>query len=211
MPWSLILPFLKSLLERVLDDPVARREAQQQLAELDLRVREAEAQAEAAREQAFADFIAATQPSASRVYVLFNSLIALVRPAMAVFVLVSLVVYTEKWKEILTTLASAGIWGAIGISPLLVWVLGRDGLRLVFGAMGVLKGGGVPPEAVPPGIPSAAPATPPVAPRPPVTVAPRRTQPSAPAPKPRPGAPSRLADPSPPEIDLDARPWEGPQ
>lgn len=174
---GLFFPILKDIIARVIPDPAQRLELQKQMAEAEAQAREAEAKAEEARANEFAAFIAATQPSADRVYVWMNTLIAAVRPAMAVFVLISLVVYTEKWQAILSTLAGAGIWGAIGISPLLVWVLGRDGLRMVFGAIATWKGGVVPPEVLPPGLrapadsgtPPRLPIAPKPAPRPVVT------------------------------------------
>lgn len=193
------LPFIKPVLDILLKrlDPATQIEAQRAILEMELQVRQAEAQAEAARAKEFADFIAATQPSSERVYVWVNSLIALVRPAMAVFTLVGLIAWTEKWKEILTVLSASGIWGAIGISPLLVWVLGRDGLRMVLGAIAAVRGGQIPPEVLPSGIPTPAPRPIPAlpAPKPPVIAAP--AQPPFKVQPPRPVSPPIPVTPAP--------------
>lgn len=157
MPWTLILPFIQQLIGKFIADPQERAKQEQALQELAIKAKEAEARAEEAREKAFADFIAATQPSADRVYVWANTAIALVRPSLAVFTAVTLIFYTQKWLEILRVLKDAGIWGAVGISPLLVWVLGRDGLRMVLGVVGTVRNGKVPDEVLPPGLPASAP------------------------------------------------------
>lgn len=157
MPWTLILPFLQNLVGKFIADPQERAKQELALQELALKVKEAEAQMEAAREKSFADFIAATQPSADRVWVAANTLIALVRPALAVFTAVTLIFWTDRWLEILRVLKDAGVWGAVGISPLLVWVLGRDGLRMVLGVVSAVRNGKVPDEVLPPGLPVIAP------------------------------------------------------
>ncbi|MGI0013785.1 MAG: hypothetical protein ACREBU_10135 [Nitrososphaera sp.] len=154
MPWALILPFLQNLIGKFIQDPTERAKQEQALQELALKAKEAEARMEEAREESFARFIASTQPTSDNLYRWANTLIALVRPTLAVFTAVSLIAYTQKWLEILTVLKEAGIWGAIGISPLLVWVLGRDGLRMVLGVVGTIKNGGaIPDGALPEGIP----------------------------------------------------------
>lgn len=150
---EIFLPILKDLIGRLLPDPAQRLEAEKALATAAAQAREAEAQMEGARAKEFADFIAATQPSPDRVYVWANTLIALVRPALAVFTAVSLIVYTDRWLNILNVLKGAGIWGAVGISPLLVWVLGRDGLRMILGVVATARGTSIPAGVLPPGLP----------------------------------------------------------
>lgn len=151
---ELIVPFLGKLLDRLLPNPKDKAEAQALLLDLELKAKEAEARMEEARERSFADFIAATQPKSEHIHLWAATAIALVRPALAVFTAVTVFTNTEKWVWFLETLGKTGIWGAIGLSPLLVWVLGRDGLRLVLGAISTARNGGhIPPEVLPPGLP----------------------------------------------------------
>jgi len=147
VPWyvPLLLDLLKGL--GILKDPEQELKAKQLLAEL-------EARAEAARAEEFAAFIAATQPTADRVYIWANTLIALVRPALCVFAVVSPIVWTDRWVAFLRMLADAGIWGAIALVPAWAWILGRDGVRMILGLVSGLKGVPIPTTAAPPGIPA---------------------------------------------------------
>jgi hypothetical protein len=146
------IDLLKSL--GILKDPEQELKARQILAEL-------EAKAEAARAEEFAAFVAATQPASSNVYVWANTLIALVRPALCVFTVVSPIIWTDRWIAFLRMLADTGIWGAIALVPAWAWILGRDGVRMILGLVAGMKGTALPASVLPPSIPSASPAPPP--------------------------------------------------
>jgi hypothetical protein len=163
MPWYIepLLELLRGL--GILKDPEQELKAKELLAQL-------EAQAEAARAAEFAQFMAATQPHADRVYIWANTLIAFVRPALAVFAVVSPIVWTDRWVALLRQLADAGVWGAVALVPAWAWILGRDGVRMVLALVAGARGVPVPPAAAPPGVPAApvavpqgAPAAPPPA------------------------------------------------
>jgi hypothetical protein len=85
---------------------------------------------------------------------LANVFIALVRPGLAVFSLLSIVFWTDRWVAVLKVLADAGVWGAIALIPLWEFVIGRDGLRVVLGAIVSWRTGKAPAEALPPGVPT---------------------------------------------------------
>lgn len=89
-------------------------------------------------------------------YGLANVFISLVRPGMAVYVGVMTVGHWQQVREILGALAASGIWGAIWLAPLWVWVLGRDITRTLIGTVVSWRTGKVPLEALPPGIPAPA-------------------------------------------------------
>lgn len=158
--WQLLIPFAKDLIERLVASPAEKLEAQKALAELELRAREFEAKTEAAREDAFARLMESTQPKSDRVYVWANTLIALVRPTLAVFAVISPIIWIEQWKTFLNALEGAGIWGAIALVPVWAWVLGRDGVRMILGIVAGRRGKGdvdvdALREALPPGLPPA--------------------------------------------------------
>jgi hypothetical protein len=185
MPWW-IEPLLRVLQGLgVVRDPEQEMEAKRLLLEM-------EARAEAARAEEFARFMAATQPTADRVYVWANTAIALVRPALCVFAVVSPIVWTDRWTAFLNVLANAGVWGAIALVPVWAWVLGRDGVRLLLGLTAGFRGVAIPPEVLPPGIPSgqsdvlSRPVRPPSPPPPP---SPRPAPPFGPPPPPPPPSP----------------------
>ena len=142
---KLFFPILKRITDKLFPDPQEQAEIQKQLMAL-------EAEINTRAEEAFVKYIEATQPKSERVYVWANTLIALVRPALAVFVVVSPIFFTEKWVQFLKVLQDAGVWGAIALAPAWVWVLGRDGVRMILGIVASLRGTQIPVEALPPGI-----------------------------------------------------------
>jgi hypothetical protein len=129
----------------ILKDPEDERKAQELVAKI-----------QAQQEEAFARFIEATQPKAERVYVWANTAIALVRPLLCVFAVISPIIWTDRWIQFLGTLKDAGVWGAIALVPAWAWILGRDGVRMILGVVAGLKGG-IPNTLLPPGIPSSPP------------------------------------------------------
>jgi len=131
MPWSDISGLLKGLLDRLFPDPAKQAEIAVAMAEIEIRAKEAEAKIEAARAEEFAQFIAATTPNADRVYVWTNSLIALVRPFLAIFSLVTWVYLPDRWREVLAAFGQLDLLGKFIIgSPLLIFVGGRDLMRM---------------------------------------------------------------------------------
>jgi hypothetical protein len=131
-----ILDIVKLFLERVVPDPKERAELEKRLSD------------------DFARFMEATQPKGSEIYRWAATLIALVRPMLAVFVVITPIIWTKQWVEFLGVLKDAGIWGAIALSPAWVWILGRDGVRMILGIVATLKGTPIPKEVLPPGLPS---------------------------------------------------------
>jgi len=129
-----ILELAKLLLERLVPDPKERAELEKKLAD------------------DFARYIEATQPKGSEVYRWAATLIALVRPALAVFVVLAPIIWTDRWVQFLGTLEKAGIWGAIALAPAWAWILGRDGVRMVLGVTALLRGQPIPKEVLPPSI-----------------------------------------------------------
>lgn len=139
-----IVEIIKLVLERVIPDPKERQALESKLSD------------------DFARFIEATQPKSSDIYRWAATLIALVRPALAVFVVISPVIWTERWMSFLGVLKEAGIWGVIALSPAWVWILGRDGVRIILGVVATLKGLPIPDGVIPPGIQREKKAPPPV-------------------------------------------------
>lgn len=202
---TLLFPLLKDILGRVLPNPQEKLDMEKALAQIEARAREAEANAEAARAAEFAAFIAATQPSADRVYVWINSAIALVRPTMAVAAFIAPWLWPDRWQALLHAISANAPYSVVALVPVWAWVLGRDGLRMVVGAIAAFRSGTVPPGAFGPGIPNSdfvpfpSPEKPPV--RPP-------TKPSVPPPAPpsAPVAPAPIWVPPPlPPVEGDNR------
>lgn len=129
-----IVEIIKLVLERVIPDPKERQALESKLSD------------------DFARFIEATQPKSSDIYRWAATLIALVRPALAVFVVISPIIWTDRWMSFLGVLKEAGIWGVIALSPAWVWILGRDGVRIILGVVATLKGLPIPDGVIPPGI-----------------------------------------------------------
>ncbi|MEM0444202.1 MAG: hypothetical protein QXJ73_08620 [Candidatus Caldarchaeum sp.] len=139
-----IIEIIKLVLERVIPDPKERQALESKLSD------------------DFARFIEATQPKSSDIYRWAATLIALVRPALAVFVVISPIIWTDRWMSFLGVLKEAGIWGVIALSPAWVWILGRDGVRIILGVVATLKGLPIPDGVIPPGIQREKKAPPPV-------------------------------------------------
>lgn len=139
-----IVEIIKLVLERVIPDPKERQALESKLSD------------------DFARFIEATQPKSSDIYRWAATLIALVRPALAVFVVISPIIWTDRWMSFLGVLKEAGIWGVIALSPAWVWILGRDGVRIILGVVATLKGLPIPDGVIPPGIQREKKAPPPV-------------------------------------------------
>ena len=131
----ILLDIIKRIIDQVFPDPKEKAELEKRLSD------------------EFARFIEATQPKSSDIYRWASTLIALVRPALAVFVVVSPIVWTDRWLSFLGVLKEAGVWGVIALSPAWVWILGRDGLRLILGVVATMKGQKIPEASLPPGIP----------------------------------------------------------
>jgi hypothetical protein len=132
--WPTLLPLLKMLLERVVPDPKERADLERQMSD------------------EFARFMEATQPKGHEIYRWAATLIALVRPALAVFVVITPIIWTQQWVAFLGVLKDAGLWGAIALAPAWVWILGRDGVRMILGTVAAFKNTSVPKEALPPGL-----------------------------------------------------------
>ncbi|MEM4381874.1 MAG: hypothetical protein QXX19_06550, partial [Candidatus Caldarchaeum sp.] len=126
-----IVEIIKLVLERVIPDPKERQALESKLSD------------------DFARFIEATQPKSSDIYRWAATLIALVRPALAVFVVISPIIWTDRWMSFLGVLKEAGIWGVIALSPAWVWILGRDGVRIILGVVATLKGLPIPDGVIP--------------------------------------------------------------
>lgn len=145
------IPIIGKIIDRVFPDP-------QEAADAKVAVEEAVAKTEAARAAEFAEFIKATQPTADRVYIWANTAIALVRPGMAIFSLLAPFVWPAPWADFMKAMAENAPWSVVALSPLVVWVLGRDGLRMVLGLVSVVKNGGrIPAEVMPEGLEKIAP------------------------------------------------------
>jgi len=159
--WELLIPFAKELIERFIPNPTERLAQERALAELEAQARDSEAKAEAARAAEFASYIAATQPTPDRVYVWANTLIALIRPVMAVFSLLAPFLWVDQWTNFIKVVAEGAPWSIVALSPMVVWILGRDGLRMVLGLASVVKNGGkIPQEVLPDGLEKIAPPRP---------------------------------------------------
>jgi len=148
------LPIIGKIIDRVFPDP-------QDAADAKATLEEAAAKTEAARAEEFAEFIKATQPTSDRVYIWANTLIAMIRPVMAVFSLLAPFVWPVPWTNFIKVVAEGAPWSIVALSPMVVWILGRDGLRMVLGLASVVKNGGrIPPEVLPEGLEKIRPSAP---------------------------------------------------
>lgn len=121
-----LLTILRPIIEAVFPSPEQRLELEKQAAEV--LAKEAERQIKE-REMQTAEFIKileTTQPPADRVYVWANTLIALVRPAISVSIVLAMIFRTETIKSLVDTFANAGATGWIVLAPVLWWFFGRD-------------------------------------------------------------------------------------
>lgn len=156
LPWIAALdPIIKILkASGILKDPEAEAQLRAQLAQI-----------QAQQDQAFADYIKATTPDWSRVYPFANTLIALVRPSLAVFMPLSFMLWPDRWVQIMDAFAKMDVFGKFFIAaPTVVFVMGRDGLRALVALLGARMKNGASAdllrEALPPGIPEPRPAAP---------------------------------------------------
>jgi len=76
--------------------------------------------------QVWVDFVKATVPDASRVYVWANSAIALVRPAISTLIVLGMLVVPDRILSLVRTFGEAGPSGWIVLAPVLWWFFGRD-------------------------------------------------------------------------------------
>ena len=175
------LPFVPKILDLLIkrNDPSVEMDMKKVLVEIEAQAREAEAKAEAARADEYARFIEATTPKSENVYMWINSLISLVRPSMAVMAFIAPWAWPKIWESVLHSVAANAPYSIVMLVPLWAFVLGRDGLRMVVGAIAAFRSGTVPPGTMPPGIPIQNPQPPvkpvlkpPVKPQPPLVVAP---------------------------------------
>ncbi len=88
--------------------------------------RKAIADLEKTRAQVWVDFVRATTPDASRVYIWANSLIALVRPALSMLIVCGMIFAPARILELVRTFGDAGAAGWIVMAPVLWWFFGRD-------------------------------------------------------------------------------------
>lgn len=123
---ELILPILKRVLESVFPSPEQRLELEKALSEAVQKEAESRAREREQITNEFIEIIRATQPSPDRVYVWANTLIALVRPAISVTIVLAMVFRTDTIKSLVETFANAGPTGWIVMAPVLWWFFGRD-------------------------------------------------------------------------------------
>ncbi len=95
-------------------------------AEEEVEFRRAVADLEKAKAQVWVDFVRATSPDASRVYVWANTIIALVRPAISTMVVGAMILVPQRVLDLVRTFGEAGPAGWIVMAPVLWWFFGRD-------------------------------------------------------------------------------------
>ncbi|HEY3246922.1 MAG TPA: hypothetical protein VGK88_01350 [bacterium] len=76
--------------------------------------------------EVWVDFVKATVPDASRVYIWANSVIALVRPAISTLIVGGMLFVPERILSLVKTFGEAGPSGWIVLAPVLWWFFGRD-------------------------------------------------------------------------------------
>lgn len=111
-------------------------------------VREQLTKLEQTKAQVWVDFVKATSPDASRVYVWVNSLIALVRPAISTLIVCGMIFAPARILELVRTFGEAGPAGWIVVAPVLWWFFGRDVNKVVamhFGGLIPVGSGAVEP------------------------------------------------------------------
>lgn len=93
--------------------------------------RKAVADLEKTKAQVWVDFVKATTPDPSRVYIWANSVIALVRPAISLLIVVGMLFAPSRILDLVRTFGEAGPSGWIVLFPLLWWFLGRDASKVL--------------------------------------------------------------------------------
>lgn len=76
--------------------------------------------------QVWVDFVRATTPDATRVYIWANSVIALVRPALSTLIVAGMIFAPSRILDLVDTFGKAGPSGWIIMAPVLWWYFGRD-------------------------------------------------------------------------------------
>lgn len=95
-------------------------------AEEEVEFRRAVADLEKTKAQVWVDFVRATSPDASRVYVWANTIIALVRPAISTMVVAAMILVPQRILDLVRTFGEAGPAGWVVMAPVLWWFFGRD-------------------------------------------------------------------------------------
>jgi hypothetical protein len=93
--------------------------------------RKAVADLEKAKAQVWVEFVKATSPDPSRVYIWTNSLIALIRPAISTLIVGGMIFAPARILELVRTFGEAGPSGWIILSPVLWWFFGRDASKVL--------------------------------------------------------------------------------
>lgn len=94
--------------------------------EQEVGVRRALADLEKTRAQVWVDFVRATSPDPARVYVWANSIIALVRPAISMMIVLGMLFAPSRILDLVRTFGEAGPSGWLVMAPVLFWFFGRD-------------------------------------------------------------------------------------
>lgn len=89
-------------------------------------VRRALTDLEKAKAQVWVDFVRATSSDPTRVYMWANTVIALVRPAISLLIVLGMLFAPSRILDLVRTFGEAGPSGWVVLSPLLWWFLGRD-------------------------------------------------------------------------------------
>jgi hypothetical protein len=111
--------------------------------------------------EVWVEFVKATTPDASKVYIWANSAIALVRPAISTLIVLGMLVVPDRILDLVRTFGEAGPSGWIVLAPVLWWFFGRDVnkvLAMRFGGVLPVGSGAAEPRPVDP--PRQAPAPP---------------------------------------------------
>lgn len=95
-------------------------------AEEEVEFRRAVADLEKTKAQVWVDFVRATSPDPTRVYVWANTIIALVRPTISTMVVGAMILVPQRILELVRTFGEAGPAGWIVMAPVLWWFFGRD-------------------------------------------------------------------------------------
>lgn len=93
---------------------------------------------EQTRAQVWVDFVKATTPSATRVYIWANTAIALVRPVLSTLIVGGMLLVPDRILLLVKTFGEAGPAGWIVLAPVLWWFFGRDVNKVIsmhFGGM----------------------------------------------------------------------------
>lgn len=102
--------------------------------------------------QVWVDFVRATSPDPTRVYMWTNSVIALVRPAISTLIVAGMLFAPDRILDLVRTFGEAGPAGWVVMAPVWWWFFGRDVnkvLAMKFGGM-IPVGSGAAEVPVPP-------------------------------------------------------------